>query len=69
MYEYRHSYKIPASSLQGNHVLTELILDGCGMNEEGTAQLIGVLQNIRSLRVLDLSLNDVGTKAATNFGM
>ena len=39
------------------------------MNEEGTAELTGVLQSIPSLRVLDLSLNHVGTKAATNLGM
>ena len=59
----------PASSLQSNHVLTELRLEGCGMNEEGTAELTGILQSIPSLRVLDLSLNDVGTEAATNLGM
>ena len=39
------------------------------MNEEGTAELTGVLQSIPSLRVLDLSLNNVGTAAAANLGM
>ena len=49
-------------------MLTELRLEGCGMNEEGTAELTGVLQSISSLCVLDLSLNDIGTRAATNLG-
>ena len=38
------------------------------MNEEGTAKLTGVLQSIPSLRVLDLSLNHIGTEAAANLG-
>ena len=59
----------PAFALQNNRVLTELRLEGCGMNEEGMAKLTDVLQSIPSLRVLDLSLNDVGTKAAENLGV
>ena len=39
------------------------------MSEEATAELTEALQNIPTLRLLDLSLNDVGAKAAKNLGM
>ena len=57
-----------ASALRGNTVLTELILERCDIDAEGTAQLADVLCGITTLRVLDLSDNTVGTQGARHLG-
>ena len=57
-----------ASALRGNTVLTELRLHGCHIEAEGTAQLADVLCGITTLRVLDLTMNTVGTQGARHLG-
>ena len=57
-----------ASALRGNTVLTELRLDGCCIDAEGTVQLADVLCGITTLRVLDLSINTVGIQGARLLG-
>ena len=58
-----------ASALRGNTVLTELRLEDCRIDAEGTAQLANVLCGITTLRELNLSWNTVGTQGARYLGM
>ena len=58
-----------ASALRGNTVLTELRLEACHIDEEGTAQLADVLCGITTLREVNLSWNTVGTQGARYLGM
>ena len=53
-----------ASALMGNTLLTELYLEGCGIDAEGTSQLA----DITTLRELSLSGNTVDTQGATHLG-
>ena len=53
-----------ASALRENTVLTELYLEGCGIDAEGTSQLA----DITTLRELSLSGNTVDTQGATHLG-
>ena len=57
-----------ASALRGNTVLTELRLEGCGIDAEGTSHLAQALCDITTLRVLDLSENSVGSQGARHLG-
>ena len=57
-----------ASALRGNTVLTELNLEYCGIDAEGTSQLAEALCGITTLRVLNLSKNAVDTQGARHLG-
>ena len=57
-----------ASALRGNTVLTELKLEDCDIDAEGTTQLADVLCGITTLRVLNLSYNTVDTQGAIYLG-
>ena len=57
-----------ASALRGNTVLTELRLELCHIDAEGTAQLADVLCGITTLRKLHLSCNTVDTQGARHLG-
>ena len=57
-----------ASALRGNTVLTKLRLEDCDIDAEGTSHLVQALCDITILRVLDLSLNPVGSQGATHLG-
>ena len=52
------------SALRGNTVLTELRLEGCRIDAEGTFHLAQALRNITTLRVLDLIGNTVDSRGA-----
>jgi len=57
-----------ASALRGNTVLTELNLENCGIDAEGTSQLAEALCGITTLRELSLSCNTVNTQGARYLG-
>ena len=57
-----------ASALRGNTVLTELRLERCHIDAEGTTQLADVLCGITTLRALILSGNTVDTQGARHLG-
>ena len=57
-----------ASTLKGNTVLTELDLWNCDIDAEGTSQLAEALCGITTLRVLNLSFNNVDTQGARHLG-
>ena len=57
-----------ASALMGNTLLTELYLEGCGIDAEGTSQLAEALCGITTLRVLNLRVNTVDTQGARHLG-
>ena len=57
------------SALRGNTVLTELRLERCGIDAEGTSHLVQALCDITTLRVLDLTGNStVGSQGARHLG-
>ena len=53
-----------ASALMGNTLLTELYLEGCGINAKGTSQLA----DITTLRELSWSGTAVDTQGARHLG-
>ena len=57
-----------ASALRGNTVLTELRLEYCGIDAEGTSHLAQALCDITTLRVLYLSGNTVDSQGARHLG-
>jgi len=57
-----------ASALRGNTVFTELNLNQCFIDAEGTSQLAEALCGITTLRVLNLSWNPVDTQGARHLG-
>ena len=56
------------SALRRNTVLTELSLELCGIDAEGTSHLAQALCGITTLRVLDLSWNTVVSQGAKHLG-
>ena len=56
------------SVLRGNTVLTELRLEYCHIDAEGTSHLVQALCGITTLRVLDLSFNTVDSRGARHLG-
>ena len=56
------------SVLRGNTVLTELRLEYCHIDAEGTSHLVQALCDIATLRVLDLSFNTVDSRGARHLG-
>ena len=57
-----------ASALRRNTVLTELRLEDCDIDAEGTFHLAQALWDIITLRVLDLSENTVDSQGAKHLG-
>jgi len=57
-----------ASALRGNTLLTELRLECCEIDAEGTSQLAEALCGITTLRVLNLNGNTVDTQGARHLG-
>ena len=57
-----------AHCLKDNSTLTMLRLVKCGLDVDDTAQLTDLLKNVPSLRVLDLSHNNVGPVAVEHLG-
>jgi len=57
-----------ASALRGNTVLTELRLEHCGIDAEGTSHLVQALCDIKTLRELDLRRNTVNSQSARHLG-
>ena len=57
-----------ASALRGNTVLTELRLEYCRIDAEGTSHLAQALCDITTLRVLWLSGNPVDSQGARHLG-
>ena len=57
-----------ASALKGNTGLTELGLEGCHIDAEGTSHLVQALCVNITLRVLNLNDNTVGSQGAEHLG-
>ena len=56
------------SALRGNTVLTELRLEDCGIDAQGTSNLAEALCDIKTLSVLDLRSNTVDSRGAGHLG-
>ena len=54
--------------MERSTVLTELRLENCGLDGEGIESIAKVLNNVATLKVLDLSFNVIDSAGAKHLG-
>ena len=57
-----------ATALRGSHALTDLDLEGCGIESTAMSHLCEGLSTLSTLRVLNLRGNSLGTEGTKHLG-